>query len=832
MTFRQTGLDILIRARDISTRVLERFRKQLKDTDEDAEKTADGGLRKLTRQATAAVTAFFGFRQIGRVLTDVFRTGDRFEGLALQLEGVMGSLEGGEQAVEWIREFTRNTPLQLEQVTEAFVTLKNFGLDPQAGTLQAIVDQNELLGGGYERLIGIVRAYGQANAKQKLQGEEILQLIERGVPVWQLLADATGRTTAELNEMSSNGELTTDVIQQLIEAMGRNATGAAERNMSRLSGVISNLRDTWTGFLNQVATSGALDVLRDQLQRLQGFLNRIAQDGTLERWALNASRAIEQLITTTVAIGRGLFAVLPAIKAFGAAWVAIKIGSIVANLGRMATVLGTKIPAGARAAALSLNGLKLASLAGAAINLGVQVGRLVASFLQLRDANEALKRSQTGLAEGQAEAADLLALYSEQTGKTAESLDQLIALQEAGEVAFDRSNNQFIVGREAVAAYREELLGTADATERTADITRTAFSGAVDTVITQFDALIAKGKSSREALESVFGNYDITATQDVAVIVAALIELENQSKVTGEQIETAIGGALSNLSAAELRVFTTNVRLAFEQGRIDAQAFAGTIDGAVSSALRQLGVDIELAETGISEAGRAGIDNFRLVASEIEASGDSAEVASRKILAAFLGALERIQTEAGRDELLASLREQVDAGTISWQEYEQAVAAANERLREQSGEQEQLSGSIDATTDAVRRLKQEQQQTTEVVTEAGVSGGAAYEIMTKAIAAFTAQVEELGPKAREMWESLVTGQPQATEGLGELEQALADTYTELTRLERSGLRVFDATGLRGEIIEMAKAAQLVEREFIQQQIALRDLQQGYEDGTI
>ncbi|MCW7554954.1 tape measure protein [Endozoicomonas gorgoniicola] len=65
-----------------------------------------------------------------------------------------------------------------QQVADAFTALKNFGLDPMDGTLQAIVDQTSKLGGGMERLNGISLALGQAWAKQKLQGEEILQLVE------------------------------------------------------------------------------------------------------------------------------------------------------------------------------------------------------------------------------------------------------------------------------------------------------------------------------------------------------------------------------------------------------------------------------------------------------------------------------------------------------------------------------------------------------------------------------------------------------------------------------------------------------------------------------
>jgi biopolymer transport protein ExbB len=54
--------------------------------------------------------------------------------------------------------------------------------------------------------------------------------------------------------------------------------------------------------------------------------------------------------------------------------------------------------------------------------------------------------------------------------------------------------------------------------------------------------------------------------------------------------------------------------------------------------------------------------------------------------------------------------------------------------------------------------------------------------MTQAIAAFTAQVEELGPKALAAWEGMVTGTRAARDNLGELEQRLQDRMGSLKEL--------------------------------------------------
>jgi tape measure domain-containing protein len=612
MALKETALNIVIRAKDLTRGALGKFRADLEKTEKGAEK-AGNSLGKLARRAGQAVAAFVGFETIRRSILAVLETGDRFEALEQQINAAMGSLEEGEQATAWIRDFTKETPLQLQQVTEAFVTLKNFGLDPQNGTLQAIVDQNEKLGGGYERLIGITRALGQAQAKQKLQGEEILQLIERGVPVWQLLADATGKTTAELSAMSSAGQLGTDVIGQLIEEMGKAAEGQAARSMSRLSGIVSNLKDVWTDFLNTVAESGALDYARDQLQALQARITELGENGTLTRWARQASDAIIALGQGVKATAGFLVDALPAIKAFGVAWAAVKLKNLTADLLGLGVSLGTKIPEGARRAALSLNGLKFAGLASAAAYFITQLNGLVDAMGSLRKARRDLDAAHAAGADVEAEAAARIAQFREETGLAADSLDDLIAAQEAGQAAWDAANQRWITGAEAIAAYRDAQDQVVETTDAVADTLEGRLSLASRAVIADFEALRNAGKTTEEALAGIFKGRDLAVTQDVAAVVAALAQLQEAGQVTATVVKETLGGALRDLAANELRAFQINARLAFETGTLSAQAFAETIDGTVSAALERLGVDITKVETGISDVGTKAIEDFTLV---------------------------------------------------------------------------------------------------------------------------------------------------------------------------------------------------------------------------
>lgn len=257
-----------------------------------------GGAKQVLAFAAAYVSldAAFGLVQrglnlVGAGITSMLKTGDQFELLDKRMASLMGSVAGGEQATAWIKQFAKNTPLEVADVTEAFALLKSYGLDPMDGSLQAIVDKNEQLGGGMERLQGISSALGQAFAKQKLQTEEILQLVERGVPVWGMLEKITGKNAAQLSKLATEGRLGRDVIKALVDEIGKSAAGAAAEGMNTLTGKVSNLKDVWADFQDRIAKSGALDFAKQKLGEVADKIAQMDKDGRLDKLATALSEA-------------------------------------------------------------------------------------------------------------------------------------------------------------------------------------------------------------------------------------------------------------------------------------------------------------------------------------------------------------------------------------------------------------------------------------------------------------------------------------------------------------------------------------------------------------
>ena len=236
-------------------------------------------------------------------------TAASFEKYRIQLETLEGSKEKAKSSMDWVSQFAQKTPFEMEGVMQSFVKMRAFGMDPMNGSMQAIADQTAKLGGGQQEMEGIVLALGQAWTKQKLQGEEALQLIERGVPVWDLLSKATGKSTAELQKMSEKGQLGRHAISLLMEEMGKSSAGAANKQMQTWNGMVSNVSDTWQRFTNQVAEAGVFDALKERLGGVLKTLDRMAADGSLKKIATQVSDVVITSLDIMEGLGKGIITV-------------------------------------------------------------------------------------------------------------------------------------------------------------------------------------------------------------------------------------------------------------------------------------------------------------------------------------------------------------------------------------------------------------------------------------------------------------------------------------------------------------------------------------------
>lgn len=304
----------------------------------------------------------------------------QFERFEIQLATLEGSAEAGQRAMAWVEDFATRTPMQLDQVTASFTQMRSFGLDPTDGSMMKLMDTMNALGGSSEILDTLVLALGKSWTTGKLQGEQIIMMMERGVPVYDLLAEKMGKTSAEIAEMATAGKLGRDEIQLLIDAMGTKYYGATEKIMGSWDGITSNIGDWWTKFRRMVADSGVFEHLKEKLRGFLDTLDEMNQSGELQRIAdmvgsyiLSGIKAIERFARWAFASWRKLYPVIEAAANALGGWrnLALAVLAIPLRGVLFEAALGfAKIALGAGGAASALARISFAGLAGGAMRAG------------------------------------------------------------------------------------------------------------------------------------------------------------------------------------------------------------------------------------------------------------------------------------------------------------------------------------------------------------------------------------------------------------------------------------------------------------------------------
>ena len=173
----------------------------------------------------------------------VFEYSKNLDQAKINWEVLMGSAEKGQEMLSRIQKFAKDTPFDFDSTQKFAQQLKIAGLngDQLFKTMQVIGDAAQ---GNVEKAEGIATAYQQMSAKGKIQTEEMNQLLERGIPAWDMLAKATGKTKAELMDMASKGKLLSDeYLPKLVEQMDATFGGGMQKQAQTFNGQLDQLED-------------------------------------------------------------------------------------------------------------------------------------------------------------------------------------------------------------------------------------------------------------------------------------------------------------------------------------------------------------------------------------------------------------------------------------------------------------------------------------------------------------------------------------------------------------------------------------------------------------
>lgn len=248
--------------------------------------------------SVAQVGAAAAIAGAGAFVAGIISTTSKFEQFQVQLETTTGSAQKAKASLDWITNFAATTPYEIDQVTEAFVALQNYGIDATDGTLRTLGDT---AAGMNKPLMDAVEMMADASTMQfeRLRSFGITASQEGDRVAFNFQQNGRSMTlTANKNAAD---------IQRVLGAILSDKYGGGMEKMSRtLSGLWANIKDKATIFMLKIGQAGIFDKLKAKTEAVLNQIQKWADDGTLDKWANEISDSLERAVDEAEKFNNGI----------------------------------------------------------------------------------------------------------------------------------------------------------------------------------------------------------------------------------------------------------------------------------------------------------------------------------------------------------------------------------------------------------------------------------------------------------------------------------------------------------------------------------------------
>lgn len=278
----------------------------------------------------------------------VAKLGMEAEKTATAFRVLAGSEETSTKLLGQLNKYADETVWNRPEITEAAKTMMGFGV-----STETVYDDLKMLGdvamGDKNKLQSLALVFGQISSAGKLQGQDLLQLINAGYNPLLDISELTGKSVATLKDEMSKGAISADLVRQAFQK----ATGPG----GKFNGMIDQLANTVPGAFDQLkgkASAGLLrlyDIIQPKLipvfqtmgkvlgglfTILEGVLNFLMQYG---QWLLPVIAAIAAYNTVANASVMALKAWVVVQKVLNVVMSMNPIGLIVAGVAALIAVV-------------------------------------------------------------------------------------------------------------------------------------------------------------------------------------------------------------------------------------------------------------------------------------------------------------------------------------------------------------------------------------------------------------------------------------------------------------------------------------------------------------
>lgn len=174
----------------------------------------------------------------------VARAGD-LQQIEVGFKSVLGSAEAARAKMAELEQFSAKSPFDFDQSAAGAQQLLAMGVAGKdlIPIMTAAGNATAAAGKDSQTFGQVLRAIGQIKTKGVLQGDELLQLSESGIPAMQVLQEELHLTSDQMRNLGKQAIPADVAIQALVNGLNRKFGGAMADQANTLTGSLSNLRD-------------------------------------------------------------------------------------------------------------------------------------------------------------------------------------------------------------------------------------------------------------------------------------------------------------------------------------------------------------------------------------------------------------------------------------------------------------------------------------------------------------------------------------------------------------------------------------------------------------
>jgi tape measure domain-containing protein len=214
-------------------------------------------------KAGAAMAGYFSLQAMSGFGAKLIETRGEFQKMDIAFTTMLGNKEKSDKLMGEVVTLAAKTPFTLQQVGSGAKQLLAFQV-PANEVIDTLTRLGNVAAGVSVPVDRLILAYGQVKAKGKLQGDDLRQFTESGIPMIHELSKSMGVAESSISKMVEAGQIGFPEVQKVISNLtneGGMFYNMMEAQSKSLSGMMSNLEDAWSQALNKMGTAnqGALE---------------------------------------------------------------------------------------------------------------------------------------------------------------------------------------------------------------------------------------------------------------------------------------------------------------------------------------------------------------------------------------------------------------------------------------------------------------------------------------------------------------------------------------------------------------------------------------------